>query len=106
MNTNVQAKEKHLPFNSLGEVSNPTYVVGNIDEDPFKLLEQWYSKGELRRLREQKGIKVAREEDFYLWIKVGKQYIIIGKDTNFIARQAMIWWEYHFQLKPDALEWK
>lgn len=97
---------KHLPFNDKGEVSNPVYIEDDPNEAPITLLEKWYSKAELKRLVKQKGIQVARKSPTELWIKIGKQLIIIVKEWHFTAQQAQIWWEFHYELMPKVLKWE
>lgn len=90
----------------MNDISNPQYTEGNPDGDPLEILENWYSKAEIKRLTRQKGIQVARKEDTNeLWIKVGKQLFIIVKEWHFVAQQAQVWWEFHHQLMPKVLKW-
>ncbi len=88
------------------DVQNPKYIDGDITLPVARLLEQFYSKGELKRLIEQKGITTGTPHPNELWVKVGRQLYIFQPKFHFIATQAQIWWEYHFELMPKKIEWK
>lgn len=84
----------------------PEYIEADLTTDPLILLEKFYSKSEIKHLKKQNAIKFAKKSDEELWIKVGKNIYIFVKSWHFLAQQAQVWWEYHFQLMPKALTWK
>lgn len=86
----------------------PTYIDGD-PQKPLDALAPWYSKGALRRLSEQHGIKIAHAGtpgNQECWIKIGKQLFVVVKDYHEVARHAQVWWEYHYQLMPKVLNWQ
>lgn len=90
------------------ETHFPTYIEGDPDT-PLDALAPWYSKGALRRLTEQHGIRIAQTGSVdapECWIKVGKLLFIVVPDYHDVARHAQVWWEYHYQLQPKTLVWQ
>lgn len=90
---------------------SPLYVEGVID-DWQEVLERYISKAEIKRLIKQGGIKIGNGGYKELWVKVGKRLLIIdepvkgGMSLNEISRQAQVWFEYHWVLKPKTIDWK
>lgn len=89
-----------------GIEKNPLYIEGDPNQDIAKLLEQWYSKSIIKQLIKSDGIKTGRPHLDEVWIKIGKQLIIIQKKLSYVATQAQINWEYHYQLMPKTIKWE
>lgn len=85
------------------ELHFPNYIEGDF-KNPLDALTPWYSKGALKRLVQQKGIKISSFHN-ETWIKVGKILFIIVPSYHDVATRAQVWWTYHYEIMPKVLEW-
>ena len=74
-----------------------------------QVLETYFSKSEIVRLKKQDGIKIAQQVTD-TWIKVGQRLFII-QDIKYpeITHQAHLHWHYYFMMKDERkklLDWK
>lgn len=84
----------------------PTYIEGD-PEKWMDYLEEYLSKGEIKRLIKQGGLKIGKIHLDEVWVKIGKgTFLIIRKKYCEVAVAAQIYWEYHFELMSKKIEWK
>jgi hypothetical protein len=80
-----------------------SYIKGNNIQE---VLEKYYSKSDIKRKIKEGSISIGKPHANEIWIKIGKDFIIIQEELSEIATKAQIWWEYHNQLMPKVIKWE
>lgn len=76
--------------------------------DVQEVLELFYSKSDIKRLRKQGAIKLAQDIPLGHFLYVGKERKIVIVQANL---DPVVWWsawayDYFFSVKPKHLDWK